>query len=145
MEVFSMNYLVQTRQLFAFYCLLLLIGLQGCAASNPLAQAETVEQKAYAAYGSFVIAEEQAAKLVSSGQLTNNQIIAIGRADERAKAVVDDLIAAVLEFEKIQEEFRRFGTGEQRYINAMNSLNNWTERLVPLINNLLSAVRGAEQ
>jgi hypothetical protein len=136
---------VQTRQLFAFYCLLLLIGLQGCASSNPLAQAETVEQKAYAAYGSFVIAEEQAAKLVSSGQLTNNQIIAIGRADERAKAVVDDLIAAVLEFEEIQEEFRRFGTGEQRYINAMNSLNNWTERLVPLINNLLSAVQGAEQ
>jgi hypothetical protein len=136
---------VQTRQLFAFYCLLLLIGLQGCASSNPLAQAETVEQKAYAAYGSFVIAEEQAAKLVSSGQLTNNQIIAIGRADERAKAVVDDLIAAVLEFEEIQDEFKRFGTGEQRYINAMNSLNNWTERLVPLINNLLSAVQGAEQ
>jgi hypothetical protein len=140
-----MNYLVKTRQLFAFYCLLLLIGLQGCASSNPLAQAETVEQKAYAAYGSFVIAEEQAAKLVSSGQLNNSQIIAIGRADERAKAVVDDLIAAVLEFEEIQEEFRKFGTGEQRYINAMNSLNNWTERLVPLINNLLSAVRGAEQ
>jgi hypothetical protein len=140
-----MNYLVQTRQLFAFYCLLLLIGLQGCAASNPLAQADTVEQKAYAAYGSFVIAEEQAAKLVSSGQLNNSQTIAIGRADERAKAVVDDLIAAVLEFEEIQEEFRKFGTGEQRYINAMNSLNNWTERLVPLINNLLSAVRGAEQ
>ena len=140
-----MKYLVQTRQLFAFYCLLLLIGLEGCAASNPLAQAETVEQKAYAAYGSFVIAEEQAAKLVSSGQLTNSQTIAIGVADERAKAVVDDLIAAVLEFEEIQAEFRRFGTGEQRYINAMNSLNNWTERLVPLINNLLSAVRGAEQ
>ena len=141
-----MNYLVQTRQqLFTFYCLLLLIGLQGCVASNPLAQAETVEQKAYAAYGTFVIAEEQAAKLVSSGQLNNSQIIAIGKADERAKAVVDDLIAAVLEFEEIQEEFKRFGTGEQRYINAMNSLNNWTARLVPLINNLLAAIQGAEQ
>lgn len=140
-----MNYLVQTRQLFAFYCLLLLIGLQGCAASNPLAQAETVEQKAYAAYGSFVIAEEQAAKLISSGQLNNSQTIAIGRADERAKAVVDDLLAAVLEFEEIKAEFGEFGSGEQRYVNAMNSLNNWTERLVPLINNLLAAVRGAEQ
>lgn len=140
-----MNYLVQTRQLFAFYCLLLLIGLQGCAASNPLAQAETVEQKAYAAYGSFVIAEEQAAKLVSSGQLTNSQTIAIGRADERAKAVVDDLLVAVLEFEAIKAEFEEFGSGEQRYVNAMNRLNNWTERLVPLISNLSSAVRGAEQ
>ncbi len=140
-----MKYLVQTRQLFAFYCLLLLIGLEGCAASNPLAQAETVEQKAYAAYGSFVIAEEQAAKLVSSGQLTNSQKISIGRADQRAKAVVDDLIAAVLEFETIKDEYKRFGTGEQRYINAMNNLNNWTERLVPLINNLLASTRGAEQ
>lgn len=140
-----MNYLVQTRQLFAFYCLLLLIGLQGCAASNPLAQAETVEQKAYAAYGTFVIAEEQAAKLVSSGQLNNSQIIAIGKADERAKAVVDDLLEAVLEFEAIKAEFEEFGSGEQRYVNAMNNLNNWTGRLVPLINNLLAAVRGAEQ
>lgn len=140
-----MNYLVQTRQLFAFYCLLLLIGLQGCAASNPLAQAETVEQKAYAAYGSFVIAEEQAAKLVSSGQLNNSQTIAIGRADERAKAVVDDLLAAVLEFEAIKAEFEEFGTGESRYVASMNSLNNWTERVIPLINNLLAAVRGAEQ
>lgn len=140
-----MNYLVQTRQLFAFYCLLLLIGLEGCAASNPLAQAETVEQKAYAAYGSFVIAEEQAAKLVSSGQLTNSQKISIGRADQRAKEVVDDLIAAVLEFEAIKSEFEEFGSGEQRYINAMNDLNNWTERLIPLINNLLASTRGAEQ
>lgn len=140
-----MNYLVQTRQLFAFYCLLLLIGLQGCASSNPLAQAETVEQKAYAAYGSFVIAEEQAAKLISSGQLNNRQTIAIGRADERAKAVVDDLLVAVLEFEDIKAEFEAFGTGEQRYVNAMNSLNNWTERLVPLISNLLASVRGAQQ
>ena len=140
-----MNYLVQTRQLFAFYCLLLLIGLQGCAASNPLAQAETVEQKAYAAYGSFVIAEEQAAKLISSGQLNNSQTIAIGRADERAKAVVDDLLVAVLEFETIKAEFEEFGSGEQRYVNAMNSLNNWTERILPLIDNLLAAVRGAEQ
>ncbi len=140
-----MNYLVQTRQLFAFYCLLLLIGLQGCAASNPLAQAETVEQKAYAAYGSFVIAEEQAAKLVSSGQLTNSQKIAIGRADGRAKAIVDDLLVAVLEFEAIKAEYEEFGTGESRYIGSMNRLNNWTERLVPLINNLLAVLRGAEQ
>lgn len=140
-----MQYLVQKRQLFAFYCLLLLIGLQGCAASNPLAQAQTVEQKAYAAYGTFVIAEEQAAKLVSSGQLSNSQIIAIGKADERAKAVVNDLIAAVLEFETIQDEFKRFGTGEQQYINAMNSLNNWTALLVPLISNLLAAIQGVEQ
>ena len=141
-----MNYVVvRTRQLFAFYCLLLLIGLQGCASSNPLAQAETVEQKAYAAYGSFVIAEEQAAKLISSGQLNNSQTIAIGRADERAKAVVDDLLVAVLEFEDIKAEFEEFGTGEQRYVNAMNSLNNWTERLVPLISNLLASVRGAQQ
>ena len=140
-----MKYLVQTRQFFAFYCLLLLIGLEGCAASNPLAQAETVEQKAYAAYGSFVIAEEQAAKLVSSGQLTNSQKISIGRADQRAKEVVDDLIAAVLEFEAIKSEFEEFGSGEQRYINAMNDLNNWTERLIPLINNLLASTRGAEQ
>ena len=137
-----MKYLVQTRQLFAFYCLLLIVGLQGCASSNPIARAETVEQKAFAAYGSFVIAQEQAAKLVSSGQLSNNAIINIGRAEERAKEVADSLIPAVLEFQEIRAEFEAGGTGESRYISAMNNLNNWAERLLPLVNNLLAAAKG---
>lgn len=137
-----MKHLAQTRQYFAFFTLLLLIGLQGCASSNPVARAETVEQKAYAAYGSFVIAQEQAAKLVSSGQLSNSSIIRIGQAEERAKGVADSLIPAVLEFQEVKAEFEAGGTGESRFVSAMNNLNNWAERLLPLVNNLLAAAKG---
>lgn len=126
------------------YLLAIVLVLQACAGSNPLAQAETVEQKAYAVYGTFVIFEEQAAKLVSSGQLPRSVVIAIGRADARAKPVADSLITATLEFEAIKSEYEASGTGEARYIAAMNSLSDWTTRLLPLVNNLISTIKGAQ-
>jgi len=128
----------------AFYMLMIMLVLQACAASNPLAQAETVEQKAFAAYGTFVIFEEQAAKLIASGELTNSQIRAIGRADARAKPVADSLLEATLAFAEIRAEFEAGGTGEALFISAANELNGWVERALPLINNLVSSVQGAE-
>ena len=140
-----MNALVETRKIFALYFLTLLatVGLvQGCASANAIAKAETVEQKAYAAYGTFVIAQEQAAKLVSSGQLSNSAIIRIGETEERAKNVADSLVATTLEFQQVKEEFQRAETTEERFVNAANSLNEWAERLVPLVNNLYAALKG---
>jgi hypothetical protein len=128
----------------SIYLLAIMLVLQACVASNPLAQAETVEQKAYAAYGTFVIFEEQAAKLVSSGQLPRSAVIAIGRADDRAKLIADSLIVATLEFVEIKAEYELGETSESRYVTAMNSLNRWTEQLLPLVNNLISAVKGAQ-
>lgn len=128
----------------ALYMLVIMLVLQACAASNPMAKAETVEQRAFAAYGTFVIFEEQAAKLISSGELSNSVVRAIGRADARAKPVADSLLDATLEFAQIRAEFEAGGTGEARFVSAMNELNGWVERALPLINNLVSAVQGAE-
>jgi len=119
--------------------------LQACGSANAIKQAETVEQRAYAAYGQFTIVEEQAAKLVSSGVLTNSQVIAIGRADEAAKKVADPMIELTLEFEQIRAEYESGGVGEVRFVNAMSNLNGWVERLLPLIANLQSAKKGAER
>ena len=101
--------LKQTAQ--AVYLLVIMIGLQACAASNPISKAETTEQRAFATYGTFVIIEEQAAKLVSSGELTRSAVIAIGRADERAKPVADTLLDATLEFTVMRIEYESSGTG----------------------------------
>ena len=130
----------------SIYLLAIMVVLGACAQSNPLARAETIEQKAFATYGTFVIFEEQAAKLVTSGVLPRSAIVRIGDADARAKDIADDLLAATLEFAEIRAEYLAGGgTGEERYISAMNNLNNWTERALPLINNLVSAVQGAKQ
>jgi hypothetical protein len=92
-----------------------------------------------------VIIEEQAAQLVSSGQIPNSAVQAIGRADAAVKPVADSLLDATLEFTVIRVEFEEGGgTGEERYVRAMNELNGWIERLRPLIANLITAVKGAE-
>ena len=98
----------------ALFLLAIMFVLQACAASNPIAKAETVEQRAFATYGTFVIFEEQAAKLVSSGQLSDSTVRAIGRADARAKPVADSLLEATLEFSAIKTEFDSGGTGEAK-------------------------------
>lgn len=132
------------QQYQAFFILLLMVGMQGCGTANPIARAETVEQKAYATYGTFVIFEEQAAKLVSSGQIPDSAVRAIAAADLRAKPVADSLLTAVQEFEEIRAEFQSGETGEARYVAAINNLDDWIERALPLIDNLVAAVKGAK-
>jgi len=135
--------MIQQRA-YNIYLLAIVLALQACAVTDPIAKAETLEQRAFATYGTFVIFEEQAAKLVSSGELSNSVVRAIGRADERAKPVVDSLIAATVEFSAIKAEYEASGEGEERFIAAMNELNVWVSRAAPLVNNLISAIEGAE-
>jgi len=135
--------MIQQRA-YNIYLLAIVLALQACAVTDPIAKADTLEQKAFATYGTFVIFEEQAAKLVSSGELSNSAVRAIGRADERAKPVVDSLIAAAVEFAAIKAEYEASGEGEERFIAAMNELNVWVSRAAPLVDNLISAIEGAE-
>lgn len=135
---------MRVRQIQTFYLLAIVFALQACAGSNPIAKAETAEQRAFATYGTFVIIEEQAAKLVSSGQIPDSAVRAIARADAQVKSVADSLLDATLEFAVIRAEFEAGGTGEEQFVRAMNELNGWVERARPLIANLISAVRGAE-
>jgi hypothetical protein len=137
--------IVRMRQVQAFYLLVILFALQACAGVNPISKAETTEQRAFATYGTFVIIEEQAAKLVSSGTIPNSAVRAIGRADAQAKPVADSLLDATLEFTVIRVEFEAGGSGEEKFVRAMNELNGWVERARPLIANLISAVQGADQ
>ena len=141
-----MNQMIVGVRQFQTLCLIaVVLALQACAVTDPISKAETTEQRAFATYGTFVIIEEQAAKLVSSGAIPDSAVRAIGRADAQAKPVADSLLDATLEFTVIRVEYEAGGTGERRYVSAMNSLNGWVERARPLIANLISAVRGAEQ
>jgi hypothetical protein len=135
---------VGVRQFQTFYLLAIVLLLQACAGANPISKAETTEQRAFATYGTFVIIEEQAAKLVSSGQIPDSAVRAIARADAQAKPVADSLLDATLEFIVIRSEYEAGETAERRFVSAMDSLNNWVERVRPLIANLITAVRGAE-
>ena len=141
-----MNYLTAgVRQYQTFFLLAIMLLLQACAASNPVAKAETIEQRAFATYGTFVIIEEQAAKLVSSGQIPDSAVRAIARADSQVKSVADALLDTTLEFVVIRVEFEAGVTSEEKFVRTMNELNAWIERTRPLIATLITVVNNAKE
>jgi len=135
---------VQHNRYLSFFVALLLVGLQGCASTNPIAAAETSEQRAYAAYGTFVIFQEKAADLVEEESIPDGVKLRIIEAEERAKPVADSLLDAYTEFLAIKAEFDAGETSEERLVAAANSLNDWITQLAPLINELVRNIKGAE-
>jgi hypothetical protein len=126
------------------WVLLCAFALAGCQGANPIKAAETNEQRAYAAYGTFVLVQEKAADLVEQPNIPRNVKLRIIGAEERAKPVADSLLDAYTEFLIVRAEFEAGQTSEERFIIAANSLDNWVTQLVPLLNELIRNVKGAE-
>lgn len=127
------------------WVLLWAFALAGCQGANPIKAAETNEQRAYAAYGTFVIVQEKAADLVEQPNIPRGVKLRIIGAEERAKPVADSLLDAYTEFLIVKAEFDAGQTSEERFVIAANSLDNWVTQLVPLLNELIRNVRGAEE
>lgn len=118
--------------------------LQACASINPISQAETVEQRAYAVYGTYVIMQESAAVLVSGGNLPNSAVLAIADADERAQPVLDSLLLTFREYLVVKAEFDAGRAEQGTLLTILENVNSWIERAVPMVNNLTAAVEGAQ-
>ena len=125
-----------------FYLVIIAFALQACAAYNPVSKAETTEQRAYAIYGTFVIVEEAAAELIASGTLSDDTVLAIAAADERAKPTADLLIEALEEYLVIKAQLAAGESTQEQLDIAVTNLNLWVERVVPLVNTLRAAVEG---
>ena len=127
-----------------WFFLLLCIGMAGCAGTNPIKAAETTQQRAYASYGTFVIAQEKAADVVEQTSLPNSVKLRIIRAEERAKPVADRGPALIEAVDTAVTEAREGETTEDRVVNVTTNLNRWINDIVPLVNDLLTTIRGAE-
>ncbi len=126
------------------WLLLWLFALAGCQSANPMKFAETPEQRAYAAYGTFVIAQETAADLVEDDSIPRGVKLRIIQAEERAKPVADSLLDAYMEFLIVKAEFDAGETSEERLVIAAQGLDDWVTQLAPLVNELLRNIRGAK-
>lgn len=136
---------MKLNNLIAFWAGFLLIAfIAGCQSANPIAAADTNEQRAYAAYGTFVIAQEKAVDLVERSNVPRGVKLRIISAEERAKPVADSLIDTLSEFNEIRAEFDAGETTEDAVIAVSNSLDGWVNRLVPLVNELIRNLKGAE-
>jgi len=122
----------EVRYLWIVPILMLLI-LGACNSINPVGKAETLEQRAYAVYGMYVVFAEKAADLAENEALPNSVRLGLVNAEERASPVVASLINAAEEMQTLNNSTTR------------TSLESWIDRALPLINDLVRSVKGAQE
>ena len=137
-----MNQLKQ--KYLAFFMLLLVVGLQGCTSINPIAQADTLELRAYAASGTYNIFAARGLALIRTGTLPDDVSLRLITLQERATPVVDSLDEALEEFEVVRDAISAGEAGSERLVIVSRNLNTWVTRAYPLVTSLKNAVKGAE-
>jgi hypothetical protein len=120
------------------------IFLAGCSGYNPVAVAETPEQKADAVYATFVIFEERAADLAAKPGTPQSVINSLARADRVVKPIMDNLQAAVSEVAKVRADIARGGDSTQDMLTVVTlNLEKWLIEAAPALQALIDAVAGA--
>jgi hypothetical protein len=117
--------------------------LPGCG-SNPVQQAETTEQKAYALYGTYVIFQEKAAELVQDTATPDSVKQALRDADKAAYPVAESLVEAVIEVESIRQQIASGLTSEERLTIAIQNLSTIYFTAAPKLLAVVAAVKGAK-
>ena len=112
---------------------LILVVVASCASINPVGKAETLEQKAYAVYGTYVVFAEKAADLAENDALPRSIRLGLVNAEERASPVVISLLNAAEDMQALNNSTTR------------TSLESWIDRALPLINDLVRSVKGAQE
>jgi hypothetical protein len=112
---------------------LALYAIAACESINPVGKAETLEQRAYAVYGTYVLFAEKAADLAENDALSRSVRLGLVDAEERTSPVIASLLNAVQEMQTLNNSTTRA------------SLEGWVDRALPLINDLVRSVKGAQE
>lgn len=137
-----------------FMLVLAMTAIAACAA-NPVAQAETFQQKAYALYGSYVIFQGKAAELVQDSATPGKVKTALSAADSVAYPVAEALVDAAIEVGAIREVLNAcptlpepdpacVPTNELRLTNAVTNLSSIYFSAQPKLLALVAAVKEAK-
>lgn len=127
-----------TPRNIALLCAAVLV--TACGSLNPFSAARTLEQRAYAAYGSFVVFEEQGAKLIQSPEVPASVKRSIQQADRVAKPAADQLKAAADSLLTAKRQLEYGVTTEDKVRIAAESLATWYADAAPKIRCLIAAV-----
>jgi hypothetical protein len=129
------------RNYLTVFLLVALIASLSACKSNPFEAAETVEQKAYAAFGVFVVAQVQVGDILQNPAIPDDVKLRVQRAEQTARPVANSLVDAALEVETIREQLEAGEGTEERLAIATQNLLQWQLRLTPLLRNLSEAIR----
>lgn len=121
--------------------LLLLLTAAGCPL-NPVHTAQTVEQKADAIYGEYVIAKEQGAALLNDATIPDTAKRPLAEAMVSSKATADSLHDALGEYSKVKSQLAAGTTSNDKLVIAEQNLSTWLAESQPLIQKLIDIVGG---
>jgi hypothetical protein len=119
----------------------LLLILSACTV-NPFRTAETVEQKADALYGEYVIAKDQGAALLGEPTIPDTRKRTVATLMVRTKAPADSLNDALNQYSAIKAEVAAGKTSADKLLIAQQNMDRWLAEATPLINDLVNAVGG---
>lgn len=124
--------------------LLALVTATGCQTLNPVASAETLEQKVYATYGSFVVFETQAAVLMQMPDVPLEVKKAIQQADAVAKPAADELLATAVRYAELKRGVEAGLTTDEQVVVALTQLSQLYVETSPKIRALIFQVQGVK-
>lgn len=138
-----------TRQMQCLAILALILALAGCATTSPIRAAETTEQTAFAAYGTFTVYQELAGDIMRDTAVPDRVKLAIQRAEGKAKPIADSLSEAARELLRVRREYQAIMASEdgdgadraqQRLLEAAEGVSRWITELEPAMADLIRAV-----
>jgi len=121
----------------------MMVALSGCAqlaAVNAIGTAKTVEQKAFASYGTFVVFEERAAALIADRQIPVAVRKRIQAADKVAKPAADTVLTLAQELVQLRNAAETSGSTSEKLTAVTNALTGALASLAPKMTALVEAV-----
>jgi hypothetical protein len=126
------------RPLNHAFLALLLLALAGCQ-TNPVSEAKSPEQRAYAIAGTYAISQSRVLDILAQPQTSDALKSALKQADATASPVVLQLIDATKLYANVKAELA--GTeGDARLETAAANLETWLTRAKPLVDNLIATL-----
>lgn len=125
----------------AIFLVLICVVLVACTV-DPVKTAQTPEQKAFAAYGMFVVFEEQAGKLASDPATPTVVKTNLRLADSVAKPAMDELYTATQVVISMEVALGSGVTTQAQVDAALLNLSSLIISTQPKIDALVTAVKG---
>lgn len=119
--------------------------LSACQTPSSVKEAQTLDQKAFATYGTFVVFEEQAAQLAKDPATPAAVKTALAQADNAAKPFADHLLDAVKVYENVSAQLAAGTTTAEKLSIATADLQSWLNEATPVVTSLVTAVKGAKK
>ncbi len=117
----------------------------GCATYNstlPFAVAETVEQRAFAAYGTFVITEERAVAVVRNSKIPKTLRRRVQTADRIAKPMADKLRQSAVFLVKLRQQFKSGKLDGKVLSAATTSVEHDLVKFKPVMTEMTKSLEG---